>query len=146
MQFTEEKIRELVVQEVSRHISPLREWMYAFYSNGDKTRPPGFFQMRIKADDERYEHLMDVQSDQTNALKEVASYVEDQKLRQKIDQERKAKWEKRIKFWLPIVKIVVPAMLGGALTLGTWGLAKAIPVMRSLWGDYLRSHPSLMDK
>jgi len=55
---TEKRVREIVMMEVMRQIQPIHDWMLAFWSNGSN-RPPGYFQTRVQADDERYNRLIE---------------------------------------------------------------------------------------
>ena len=133
--------------EVSKQIQPLHEWMLAFWSNGSG-RPPGFFQMRIKADDERYGRLskeMDKQSEVLERLdvnmQEIAAEKKLEAERKKIEAERKEERDKRIARWLPVVKWVASVLASAMIALASWGAVKIEPVLRVLWLDYLRAHP-----
>jgi hypothetical protein len=138
---TDGEIRELIVAEVTKHTQPLKDWMYAFWSNGDKSRPPGFFQSRIAADDLRFAHLQDETNKQTEILDKVDEFIKLSNARQFESEERQKRKEKRIAFWLPIAKWVLGGIGTALLAFIIWAAHAVVPVVKVLWEDYLKAHP-----
>ena len=89
----EDRVREIVMGLLSKELEPFRNWMLGFWSNGSKDRPPGFFQMRVKADDERYARLEMETKSQSETLKVVEQFMAAQAIRatarEKEEQDRK---------------------------------------------------------
>lgn len=133
--------------EVAKQVKPLHDWMLAFWSNGSD-RPPGFFQMRIKADDDRYNRLAEAQAErnevqkgQAGALKDLQEFVVYYKAKQKAEEDRKDAFHKRVRFWLPIVKWVGGGIFALLVIIGGWAVHRTAAVAKFLWEDYLHTHP-----
>lgn len=141
----EERIRRMVMEEVSEQLKPFKDmlkavhdWQYSFWSNGSN-RPPGFFQMRMKQDDERNRQLKDDLKVQTEVSKEIADFIREEKFRK---EQREKSWV----FWLPIIKWGGTALGTGILAVLTWIGSQSLPFFRFLWEDYLRYHPAMVEK
>lgn len=134
-----------VLKEVSKQVQPLHDWQLAFWSNGSG-RPPGYFQMRVDADDKRYKRLEEETVAQSEVLKRLDTNMLDIASEKKAEVERKARRAARIAFWLPIVKWVAGGVLTAALALGGWAFSKVEPVIKILWEDYLEYHPAVKQK
>lgn len=128
-------IRRIVVDEITKHLKPMHDWMLGFWSNGSG-RPPGFFQMRVKQDDERYERLASETADQSKVLSKVDAYVTEEMTLRKHRAERWKFWWPKIQWLLGGVGIVLLAIVG-------WVGPHAVKVVDILWQDYLRYHPGL---
>lgn len=126
--------------EVSKQIQPLHEWMLGFWSNGSG-RPPGFFQMRIKADDDRFERLRKETETQSEVLKRLDANMQEIAAQKKAEDERKERMAKRIAFWLPILRLVGSGILAVLLALVGWLGPKAVRIVDVLWEDYMKAHP-----
>ena len=144
-EFNERRIREIAMNEVSAQIKPLHDWMLSFWSNGSG-RPPGFFQMRVKADDERYERLAAEQRKTVESLETVTDFVRTFNTRQKEQEDRQKEKEKRLAFWWPIAKWVLGGIVAAGLGLGSWAITRIEPVLKILWEDYIKAHPVVMEK
>ena len=121
------------MDEVSRQIQPIHDWQLAFWSNGSG-RPPGFFQTRIKADDERYGRLEKELARQGEIADVMDDFVKTSNTRQKENEEHKRKREFRQKLWIPIAATIILGLVG-------WMYHLCAPVAKILWDDYLKSHP-----
>lgn len=139
---TESEVKKIVEREISNQLKPLHEWQLSFWSNGSG-RPLGFFQMRMREDDERYRLLIKYQEEQKQELmrqSEVADRMDDELKAQANDRTRKKeRWDR----WWPIAKWVGGGI--GTLALGgaTWLTIHAVPIAHILWEDYLHYHPSV---
>jgi hypothetical protein len=134
----EERIREIAMDEVSKQLKPIHEWQLSFWSNGSG-RPPGFFQMRVKADDERYDRMALEQKKTVDSLGEVTDFVKNYRQRR---EERERRW----KFWAPIMKRVLIGAATVLITLAGWAFSRIEPIVKILWEDYLRAHPMVIQK
>lgn|ERR1700733_624315 len=131
--------------EVSKQVQPLHDWQLAFWSNGSG-RPPGFFQTRIKSDDERFGRLQAETKEQSEVLKRLDTNLTEITLEKKIEAAAKERRAKRFAFWFPIVKWVVVGLTGAMITVGSWAFTKIEPVVKILWDDYLTAHPDVNRK
>lgn len=139
---SEGRIREIVVEEVSKQIRPIHDWMLGFWANGSG-RPPGYFQMRVKSDDERYARLESETRNQSDTLDILKDFMQEQRLSR--EAREKAERDRRIRharYW-SVAKwalgIVGPALLG----LCTLAYQHLAPVLQILWEDYLKAHPAV---
>ena len=165
---SDQRVEEIVMRLLSKELEPFRDWMLGFWSNGSKDRPLGFFQMRVKAeddrfttrvkqDDERYERLQEETKGQSETLEVVkqfmASQVAAREAREKAEREvaeqkekeEKEKKERRARNWAIarwIGGIVGPALLA----LMAWAYHAMAPVVQILWQDYLKAHPIVMQQ
>lgn len=127
----EELRRQLVevkdaVKDLTREAGDNRDWRLGFWSNGSG-RPEGFFQMRIKADDKRYEDLLG----DVRILKGGMKTLLDA---QKLAVARRGIWTWWAKYVLAPVLVAVLLGIGAA----TYRL---VPVIETLWDDYMEYHP-----
>ncbi len=131
--------------EVSKQLKPIHDWMLGFWSNGSG-RPPGYFQMRVKADDERYERLAKEAATQSKALNVMADFIKTSQTRQREAEERQREREERIRFWMPIAKWVLGGIASLLLGLAIWAYHAVAPVVGVLWHDYLQTHPMVVQQ
>lgn len=145
-----EEQKRFIVDEVKRQVEPThtllqglkqeaqegKEWRLSFWSNGSG-RPPGYFQNRVKSDDERYTALDGKTEAQSVILDEVKCYMIEQRAvrveRERAEAERR---KRHARYWT-VAKVVATALLG----LAGWIATKAIPVAKILIEDYLKEHP-----
>lgn len=123
----------------------LQDWQLGFWSNGSG-KPPGFFQMRIKADDERYLRLEKETEKQSATLEKLDDYINTAVIRQKESEDRKKDKEERLAFWMPYVKWIAGTVGTGIVGLSIWGFHTFRPVVYILWEDYLRAHPTVTEQ
>src|ERR1700733_3770207 len=82
--FDEELMRKVAMDIVSKELKPIHEWMLSFWSNGSG-RPPGYFQMRVIADDERYKRLECETKEQSEVLKRLDENLQEITVEKKIE-------------------------------------------------------------
>jgi len=137
------------MEEVSKQIGPLHEWQLAFWSNGSG-RPLGYFQMRVKADDERFGRLADETKEQSEILRELKENMQVIALEKKVDLALKEERTKKLAKRWPIIKWALGIIGTAALTLGGWTIHKVEPVLEILlkdfWSDYQKAHPISSEK
>ena len=142
----EDRVREIVMGLLSKELEPFRNWMLGFWSNGSKDRPPGFFQMRVKADDERYARLEMETKSQSETLKVVEQFMAAQAIRatarEKEEQDRKEQRARNLALVRWIAGIVIPALFAVL----AWGYHATEPVIKILWEDYLKAHPFVTEQ
>lgn len=141
----EKRVKELVMAEVSKQIQPLHDWMLAFWSNGSG-RPPGFFQMRIKADDERYGRLERETEKQSEVLERLDENLKTIASDKKAETDRKAKRAEFIATWLPLARWVGAGIGGILIFLAGFAYQQISPVLKNLWDDYRHAHPIVQEK
>lgn len=133
------------MEEVARQLKPfmdtlskVHDWQLSFWSNGSG-RPPGFFQSRMKEDDERNRQVKKDLADQNSKLEPVVAYIEDQRA---LKQHRDERW----KFWWPKIQWAIGGFATGLLALTAWLGPHVAHVVDILWQDYERDHPGLSDQ
>ena len=148
----DEAVRRMVMDEVTKQLGPTltllqklsdtvnksHDWQLSFWSNGNRDRPPGFFQTRMKDDDRRYLELVSDMTQLKDHKKQVETLITESRAARKMREEQEAKTRAWRQFWL--LKIGLPILL---LLLSGIGVAvkQSFPVVRILWKDYLRAHP-----
>lgn len=135
-----EVARQLVPFETA--LKALHEWQLSFWSNGTG-RPPGFFQSRIKADDERYKKLEDETKEQSGILAKVHDFMVSQVARAEAREKAEKDRADRHKLYMSLLWKIGAPIAGAILSLVGWGVSKAVPVIRILIDDYLRAHPAV---
>jgi hypothetical protein len=145
-----DNLKGLVMAEVTKQMGPvqdplkkLHEWQLGFWSNGSKDRPKGFFQMRIEADDRRYQEMVDEVSKLSDHKASVDAFIIELRLAREFREKREKEAKDRRNFW--ILKVGVPVIVG---ILGLLGVAikQAAPVIEILWKDYLKAHPAVSEQ
>jgi hypothetical protein len=136
------ELRSIVEQEVTKQMKPfadqmkkVHDWQLGFWSNGSG-RPPGFFQMRMKEDDERNQQVKEDLAKATAVAARLDDFVNEQRI---LREHRQARW----RFWWPIIKWVGGGLGTTVLGLAVWACAHIAPVVRILWEDYLKYHPGV---
>jgi hypothetical protein len=156
---TDDEMRRVIVDEVNKQLGPthallrslgdsvskVESWQLSFWSNGSG-RPPGFFQTRMKQDDERFATLKQENEAQSALLEDVKTYMtESRTVRIEREKGEKERDERRKTYWALAWKIGAP-IATSLLGLLTWAAAKALPVVKILWEDYLRAHPAVSER
>lgn len=133
------------MEEVAKQLKPfldtltrVHDWQLSFWSNGSG-RPPGFFQSRMKDDDERNARVKKDLADQNSKLEPVVAYIEDQRA---LKQHRDERW----KFWWPKIQWAIGGIATGLLALVAWLGPHVAHVVDILWRDYEHYHPGLSDE
>lgn len=138
-----EVTRQLIPFETS--LKALHEWQLSFWSNGTG-RPPGFFQSRIKADDERYKQLEDETKEQSGILAKVHDFMVSQVARAEAREKAEKERADRHKLYMSLLWKVGAPIAGAILSLVGWGVSKAAPVVKILIDDYLKAHPYVTEE
>lgn len=135
------------MEEVQKHVIPIQNslaqinrWKTSLWSNGSGG-PPGYLEMARKEDDERYQRLFVEQQSQSGSMDILKDFVLTFNIRQKESENRKAAWEKKVQFWVPIGKWVGGGIGLALLSFLAWAYHAASPVVKVLWEEYLRDHP-----
>jgi hypothetical protein len=140
--FDEDQIRRWIMAEVSSQLKPfgerlaeMHDWQLGFWSNGSG-RVPGFFQRRMKEDDERNAKVLGFieNAEQRQRESEARKKVEEED-----EQARAEKWEK----WGPVIKWASGILSGLIVAFALWIVPKMVAVGEILWKDYLRNHPQV---
>ena len=139
------EIRRIVVEEVAKQMKPfvetlnkIHDWQLSFWSNGSG-RPPGFFQSRMKEDDERNAQVKKDLADQNSKLEPVVAYIEDQRA---LKQHRDERW----KFWWPKIQWAIGGLATGLLALTAWIGPHVAHIVGILWQNYEHYHPGLSEQ
>jgi hypothetical protein len=148
----EREVRAIVVEEIIKHVNPLQNGLAqvakslrALYSNGSGG-PPGYLETARKEDDERYDRIFGIAEKQIVTAEEQAKDIKEVKDWIAIFEDRREQNRIRwTKYKGLLLKIGVP-ILGALLTGLGWGVKASIPVVKSLVGDYLKSHPMVMER
>ncbi len=134
------------MSEVTKQLHPVlsivqavHEWQLSFWSNGSN-KPPGFFQTRIKSDDQRYGQLIAEVEKLTDHKAAMDAFIIELRLTREMREKREEEAKERRSFW--ILKVALPITLAILSTLGVV-IAKTAPVANALWDDYLRTHPTV---
>lgn len=120
---------------VIQRLNSTHKLLLSLWSNGSGG-PPGFLENAHKENTERFKSLdrrmdtFDVHKDTVDTL--IAVYTD-----------RRQHIEVRNALLLKFAKWAVPITLGAMLSITTWGIHKAVPIVQILWEDYLREHPSV---
>ncbi len=119
-------------------VTIIHDWQTGFWSNGSG-RPPGFFQMRMREDDERNKLIKDDLQKKDEKLDPVVAYIEEQRI---LKEHRAQVW----KVWGPILKWSGGLLCTGIVGVTTWAFPHLIRVGEVLWDDYLKDHPAVVQK
>jgi hypothetical protein len=140
--FDEAEIRKIVMAEVASQLKPfgdkidaMHDWQLGFWSNGSG-RPVGFFQRRMKEDDERNIRVITYID---NAEKRQAESETRKKVEEERQQAREAAWRK----WSPVVKWVGGILSTLVIAAAVWLGSKVVLVAEILWQDYEHNHPGV---
>ena len=139
------EIRRIVVEEVAKQMKPfvetlnkIHDWQLSFWSNGSG-RPPGFFQGRMKQDDERNAQVKKDVADQNSKLEPVVAFINEQRI---LKEHRSRRW----KFWWPKIQWALGGFATSLLALVAWLGPHVANVINILWQDYERYHPGLSEQ
>ena len=140
--------KRFIVEEIKRQNEPmhdilrkLHEWQLSFWSNGSG-RVPGFFQNRMKTDDDRYHALKEETSSQSILLEDVKTFMtEIRTIREERTKAEAERQKRHARYWT--VAKVVGGLLVSALL---WGAKETYPVVKILVDDYLRAHPYVTEQ
>jgi hypothetical protein len=143
--FDESEIRRIVVVEIQNHLGPMGQkvdkldrTLRSLYSNGSGG-PPGYLETARKEDDERYERLFRSFKELEGNKEVVNTFI----LLAKDREERQKRYRQMI------VKVgwkVCAGVLSAFLILAGWAYREASPVVKILWNDYLKYHPSVSEE
>src|ERR1700679_1281452 len=133
------EIRSWIMAEVTSQLKPfgdrlaeMHDWQLGFWSNGSG-RPVGFFQRRMKEDDERNTRVINFINNAEQKLLEAET-------RKRVEEERcearAEKWRK----WAPVVKWTSGILSALIIAFSIWVGSKAVAVVEILWKDYLNTH------
>lgn len=124
------------MEEVALQISPLKGVvekmegrLRSLYSNGSGG-PPGYLEMARAEDERRYLRLSDEQQRATEQIEKVIGYIE-------LLKDREKQREKRMARYWRVASIAAAPLLGFVI----WLVHAALPVVRAVYEDYLKSHP-----
>jgi hypothetical protein len=141
----DEAIRRIVAAEVNQQLKPFAEtlkavhkWQLSFWSNGSNG-PLGFFQMRMREDDERNAQIKDDLKKQNDIADRLDDYIKEQKT---LKEHREQRW----KTWGPIIKWAGGIMGTAIVGLATWLGPKIVKAANVLIDDYLQHHPSVTEQ
>lgn len=147
-----EELRRLVVAEVVRQLAPHRKlqeaiqtkvdaidrWKLSLWSNGTGG-PPGYLEIARKEDNSRYERIFSTMEDVKEKQTSVDIFIEILKVKE----ESRQKLQKNV---LTFLKWIAAPMGTAIIGLLGFGFHQAIPVVRTVWEDYLRlkNHPAII--
>ena len=140
-----DEVRRFIVAEIAAQLEPMHEdlksvheWQLAFWSNGSG-RPEGFFQRRMREDDERNEVVLDfIRTEQQRQLESETR----KKVAEEEEAAREARWKKRA----PYVKWVAGILASLLAVMISAGVVKMVNYGKIWLDEYLKSHPSLTER
>jgi hypothetical protein len=137
-----QELRNWIMAEVSSQLKPFSErlsemhdWQLGFWSNGSG-RPAGFFQRRMKEDDERNTRVI-------NFIDNAEQRQREQETRKKLEEERQQARAETWKKWAPFVKWASGILATLIVAFSLWIVPKMVAVVEILWKDYLNTHPGV---
>lgn len=139
------ELERRIVAEVAKQLKPFldmltraHDWQLSFWSNGSD-RPPGFFQSRMKEDDERNRQVKKDLADQNSKLEPIVAFINEQRI---LKEHRSRRW----KFWWPKIQWALGGFATSLLALVAWLGPHVVHVVDILWQDYEHYHPGLSDQ
>jgi hypothetical protein len=132
------------MEEVSKQIGPLAatvgrmdKTLRSLYRNGsDAGGPPGYLETAREEDKQQFSGI----AKDMKELKEFKDTISQYVLLAKDREKRQEDFRKKV---LKIGWKVTTVIFAGLAALGTWTYHELAPVAKTVWDDYLKSHPAL---
>jgi hypothetical protein len=134
-----EEAKRFIMDEVTRQVTPMQrllqnvqEWQLSFWSNGSG-KPPGFFQNRMKTDDDRFRALKEETENQSVLLEDMKAFMTEMRTRRDERDRRDVRHR-----WLIGILVTIGLAIAGGI------YSQFVPAIKAIMEDYYQRHPKAM--